>query len=169
MSQQIIPNDVFVQGNLSSKTFTAPASSIGDSAIQGAANVAASKLEHQFAKSYTQANGASIVSATVPLHTVYGTTGTVVSFAAGVITPAVGNDTVTVDLRKNGSTILTAVITLSVAASTNTARTLYTPAGFTSTSLVAADWLDIVVVATHNTGTLAQGLYVRLVHRETAQ
>lgn len=163
MAQQLIPNDVFVQGNLSAKTVTLPASTVTDANVVGATGIQASKLQHQYETPYSQASGASVVTATVPLHTVFGATATILGFYAGTIVVATGNDTVTVDLRKNGSTILTAVITLD---STKAARTLYTPAGFTSTSLVAADWLDVVVTATHNTGVLPQGLYVRLVHRE---
>lgn len=88
----------------------------------------------------------------------YGTTATVLQFAAGSIAKAVGDSTVTIDLKKNGSSILSAVITLD---SGNTNRLLET-ATLSSTALVAGDWLEIVITATVGTGTLPTGVFVRL-------
>jgi len=166
MSQTIQNSDFYVAGNLSAKSFTPPVGSIGDAAVLGAAGVQASKLQHQYEPVYQQASGVNAVTETRTLHVVKGGTATVVDFAAGAVTPLTGNDTCTVDLKKNGTSILTSAISL---ASTDTARTLKSAAGYTSTALVAGDWLEVVVTVTHNTGTQPQGVAARLTLREDAQ
>ena len=83
--------------------------------------------------------------------------GTVNSVKAGSIAAAIGDSTVTIDIKKNGSTILSAVITLD---SSNTAR--ITEAGTISRAgtFVAGDWYEVVIIATAGTRTLPTGVFV---------
>lgn len=120
------------------------------------ADVPANALNFQHNKIYAQ-NG-SAASVTIPIHECRGTAGTIRSFRAGSIAIAVGAATVTVDLKKNGVTVLSAVITLDTgnAARVSEAGTLST------TSLAAGDLLEVVVVATAGGGTLPTGLWCTL-------
>src|SRR4051812_24257722 len=81
-----------------------------DADVAAAAAIAESKQEHQFRPRHCQPNTAA-TSETRVIHEVFGVTGAIIAFSAGSIGVAVGAATVTVDLKKNGVTVLSAVIT----------------------------------------------------------
>jgi hypothetical protein len=152
-------------------TFAGPlnlgSGTIGDPAVAAGANVAASKLEHQYEPVYRQESGTTAATGRQVLHVVKGATGTIMDFRVGAVTAAIGGATATFDLKKNGSTILTGTIGLD---SSTAAFALKTPAGYTSTALVAGDVLEVHVTAVAaGGGTLAVGLFAQLVLREKAQ
>lgn len=166
MSQQVVQSDLYVNGNLSSSTFTAPAASITDSMIQGAAGIQASKLQHQYEKPYSNGDAAATaVSEQRVLHVVRGATATVIEFGAGAIVPLVAPDTCTVDILKNGTSILSAAIAL---AAGDLARQFKT-GSLSGTSAVAGDVFEVKVTATHSSGTLPKGVFAQLKIREDAQ
>ncbi|OGG44120.1 MAG: hypothetical protein A3F84_27810 [Candidatus Handelsmanbacteria bacterium RIFCSPLOWO2_12_FULL_64_10] len=165
MAQQIIPNDVYVTGNLSSLTFSPPAASIGDTAVAGSAGIQASKLEHQYMDRLTQVHGSAATAERRVIKTAKGATGDIVSFRCGVLVACIGNSTITIDLYKNGSSILSATTVLD---SGNAARAFESAAGFSSTTFVADDVFECVVTVSAGTGTLGQGLFCELVTREDA-
>jgi hypothetical protein len=148
--------DISVLGDFRCRTFTPPALSITDAAIAAAAGIKATKIQKPRLLRYAQSGTAAAV--TIPIYVCNGATATILSLKAGSIAPNIGVSTVTVDLKKNGTTILSAVITLDNA---NVARVLEA-ATLASTSLVADDFLELVIVATVGGGTLATGLYVQL-------
>lgn len=86
-----------------------------------------------------------------------GTTGVLRSVRAGVLVAAVGAATVTIDIYKNGSSVLSSVLTLDV----NNAIRTEEVALLLDRDLAAGDLLEFVVVATAGGGTLPQGLYVQ--------
>jgi hypothetical protein len=165
MAQTVIPTDLYVAGGLSAKSFTPPAGSITDAAVQTAAGIQASKLDHQYQPIYQQESSTNAVSERRVVHAVKGATATVVAFDAGAVVPLTGNDTCTIDLWKNGASILTAPIAL---ANTDTARQIKN-GSLSSTSAVAGDVFEVRVVYTHNTGTAPQGVFARLTLQEDAQ
>lgn len=125
----------------------------GGASISGGTDLDAAAVIHEHRADYSQPN-TTATSETRAVAVVKGTTGTLRSFSAGSIAANIGAATVTVDLRRNGSTVLSAVITLD---SGNTARVV--EAGtINSTALAAGDLLEVVVVATAGGGTLATGL-----------
>jgi len=132
-------------------TIGLPASSVVNASVSASAAIDASKLEHRFRALYTQPN----TTATSVTETIYiaEAAGTVNLFEAGSIVACIGAATVTVDLKKNGSTILSAVITL------DSANTAYVVESGTinSAAYVAGDWFTIVTVATAGGGTIATG------------
>jgi len=73
-----------------------------------------------------------------------------------LISVCTGNATVTVDVKKNGTTILSSTISLSSSQSNRdeVAGTL------SVTSMVAADILEVVVTVDVGTGALGTGLFV---------
>lgn len=158
-----LDGDFHVRGALSAESFAPPAGSIDNAAIEPDAGVLATKLEHQYKPTYAQV-GTALSNAAQVIHIVRGATGTLVRFRAGSILANVGDSTVTIDLKKNGTTMLSAPITLD---SGDAAYDLI-EATLASSVLVADDVLSITVVATVGTGTLATGLFVEAEIREDA-
>ena len=164
MSQQTIPNDVFITGNLSTKTMTIPNATVTDATIASNAGVQATKLIHQYQVVHADPSATAASTYKKTIYVVHGANATLVAFVAGCVTPCIGSDTITVKLRKNGTDILTADISLTNAQS---AYQLVTAAGFTSTTAVAGDVFEIDITANHSSGTLGAGLFAELVLTET--
>ena len=147
--------DVIIRGALQ----VTGAATLGDGSILNAqvgaaAGITAAKLEHQHRPMYAQANAAA-ADETKVVHTVIGATGTIKSFKAGSIAVAIGDAKATVDLKKNGVSVLSPVITLD---SDNEARVV--EAGTLSdTTLAVGDVLEVVVDGTIGTGTLPTGVF----------
>lgn len=140
-----------------------PDDCVGNDQVATGAGIAASKLEHQYEKNVTQPNTAATDETRV-IHVVRGATATVQEFRAGSIAKAAGGATCTVDLKKNGSSILSSPITL------DSGNSDYVPesAAVTSPDLVADDVLTVVIDGTVGGGTLPTGVYADLVLREDA-
>lgn len=152
----VIDTDLNIQGHLTARTMKIPSGTLTNDGVNGSAAIAATKIQKPRLVEYPTSGTAT--SATVPIYVCNGATATVMGIKAGSIAACIGGATVTVDLRKNGSTILSAVITLD---SGNTARIM--EAGtISNSSLVAADFLELVIVATTGGGTLATGLLVQV-------
>ena len=152
-----IPGDMTVAGALSAGSINIPANSIADAAIPAGANISYLKLEQLKQATYSQAGVA--VSETRAIHVVRGVGGaTVLEFVAGAVVAPIGAATVTFDLRKNGATILSAVINLTSA----TAAYALLTAAIASAGLVQGDVLTIVTVATAGGGTLPQGVFAQV-------
>lgn len=152
----VIDTDLNVQGHLTSRTMKIPSGTVTNDAVNGSAAIAATKIQKPRLLEYGQNGTATTV--TVPIYVTNGATATVQGIKAGSIAACSGAATITVDLRKNGSTILSSVITLDNA---NTARIM--ESGTVSNSaLVAADFLELVITATAGGGTLGTGLLVQV-------
>jgi hypothetical protein len=163
MSLNRFEGDVFVAGNLGCTSITLPASSVEADDIEANAGIEYTKLEHEHRAGYAQANTAA-ADETRAVAVIRGTTGTLLSFKAGSIAKAVGDATCTVDLKKNGTTVLSGVITLD---SGNTNRV--SEAGTLSvTTLAADDLLEVVIDGTIGTGTLPTGVYCEVRWAEDA-
>jgi hypothetical protein len=114
-------------------------------------------LSSQHNRTYGQAGSAA--SATVVVHEVRGAAGRIRSVTAGSVAAAIGDSTVTVDVRKNGTTVLSSVITLD-----NGNSPYVSESGTVNAAGVAAgDVLTVVVAATIGTGTLPTGLFANVV------
>lgn len=164
MAQSQINQDLFVNGTLSCTTLRVPDSTIDDDAIVANAAIAATKLEHQYqvTQAYESATASADGAYTVAI--VKGTTGALVQFEAGCVVPATGSDTCTVDLKKNGTTVLSAPITID---SSTVARTP-SQGTFASTTLADGDWLEVAFDYTSTGGTAPKGVTGTLTWRELA-
>lgn len=162
--QTRVDQDLHVGGTLSAKNFTPPNSSITNAAIQGAAGIDSSKLDHRFRKHY--AISGSAASVTIPLH-VARAAGVINSIEAGSIVVCTSTATVTVDLKKNGTSVLSGgtPITLN---SSNTVRVAVSGT-ITTTTYVDGDFFELVIVATAGGGAVATGLMVDVEFDEEAQ
>lgn len=149
-----IEGDFHVNGNFSAKTMTLPDGNVTNAKVASGADLGAEKMEHLHVLTGAQPNTAA-ADETRAVHVVHGATGTILAFEAGSIAIAVGDATCTVDLKKNGTTVLTAPITLDSSSANRVAQ-----AGTLSvTSLVDGDLLEVVVDGTIGTGTLPTGVY----------
>jgi len=155
MSTNTIQGNLYVNGNMACKTFTPPAGSVGDSAIPSGANLDADKLQHRWRPELTQLHGTAATAERRIVHTVKGATATIKSMLTTLSVIASGDRTVTIDLYKNGSSILTAPYVIN---SSNAAYSEESPLGFTSTSLVQGDKLEIVQALGGSTGNYPQGV-----------
>lgn len=157
-ADQIYADQLF-SGNVS---FTGglglPSGVIGDTQVSSTAGnrIGYAKVVQQRVVGYGQPN----TTATSETRFLYQAVaaGTILQFAAGSIAIAAGAATVTVDLKKNGSSVLTAVITLD---NSNAARVMEV-AAITTATYVAGDWFEFVVVATASGGTIPTGLGISL-------
>lgn len=149
-----------VTGTLSAATLAIPNGTITDSDVNAAAAVAATKLEHQHHATYAQAGNSA--DETKVIHTVWGSTCTLVGFEAGSVTPHAGADVCTIDLQKDGVSVLAAPITL------DNANAAYTPEAATINTTAGADGDVYTVVQNFTTGagTPATGVYATLTFRE---
>lgn len=159
-----VDGNLDIRGTLSATTMDIPASTVTNNMVSATADIDASKLEHQFAKVYAQESGTTSADATQAVHVVYGATGTLVRFEAGSITACAGAATIDVDLLVNGSSVLSAAITLDNA---NTAR-IVEVGTISSASLSDGDVIEIDVDATAGGGTIGNGVFASLILREDA-
>lgn len=161
MAQSRIEGDVFVNGQVSCTGFAPPASSITNAAVEAAAGIVATKLEHQDHSVYAQANGTNNTAKRQVVKIVYGTTGDIIAVKARNTTAASGSDKTTVDVYKNGTTVLSAPIDLDTAAGTAV------QAGTLSVSTLASG--DVLEVVTALSGSnVGQGVAVDVITREDA-
>lgn len=156
MATTVIESDVLIRGALVAESFTTPAQSVNSDAIKTGANLDADKLESRIYSSHSQPNSAATTE-TRPLF-VARKAGTVKEVAAGSIAKAVGAATVTLDIKKNGMTILSSVITLD---SANTNR-IVEVGTLSDAPFAAGDWFEVVIVATAGGGTLPTGVFVQM-------
>lgn len=162
----IIDGDLLIKGQLNVQDGLAfPAGSITNTMIAASAGLSASKLEHQHQPVYAQNGNVDSAADRKIIHVVRGDTGTIQSFHVASRVACTGNATITVDLLKNGTTILSAAVVLDNA---NTAYTL--EAGtISSASVVQNDVLEVNVTVNAGTGTLGDGVFAVLNIREAAQ
>jgi hypothetical protein len=127
--------------------------------LQPAANtagIASSKVNMRKSKGLGQPN-TTITSAQQAIF-IASASGTVRFIKALSIAACSGAATVTIDLYKNGSSILSSVITLN---SSSIARTAQTTT-IATTTFAAGDEFEVVVTATAGGGTLGTGLFVEV-------
>lgn len=162
MSTSVIDGNLRVQGTLSPSVISLPANSVNNASIVASAGVSASKVQQQRNIQYGQVIGSAAAAANIPVFRCNGVTGEIKSVKASLVTIPSGDKTVTVDVKKNGTTVLSSTIQLD---SGNT--TLVAEAGTLSvTSLAAGDILTVVVTTGGSTGTNPDGLLVNVVVEE---
>lgn len=154
----VLPTDLYVQGNIGAASLSVPVNAIRDAQVSAGADIAAGKLQHAHRAILAQGSATTVAAQTQVIHVVSGATATLRISEAGAVVPAVGTDTATIDIQKNGTTVLSSVITLT---SSQSARqivlgTISVPAGVTN------DVYEVVITPVHSTGTLAKGVFVVL-------
>lgn len=153
--------DLYVKGTIHASDIDYPDASIGNADIEASAGIDTSKLDHVMDAHYSLSGTAASVT-----HVLYEAraAGTITSFRAGSVAAAVGAATVTADLKKNGTTCLSAVITLDSGNSAYVAEA----ATLSVTSYVSGDVFTLVTVATAGGGTIPTGFYAHARFDEAA-
>ncbi len=159
-----IEDNLHIKGRLSADHLTIPDETIADAAVSSTAGIDASKLKHQYLPGYSQPN-TTATTVTQAIHVAKGA-GTIEGFRAGSIGACAGAATITADLKKNGTTVLSAVIELN---SSSTARVVQDATLSGSPTVAAGDLLEVVVTATAGGGTIGTGFYCQAIVREAAE
>lgn len=142
-----------------------PAAAVGDGQFDANSPLATAKQRHRKQVAYAQPNGSAAAAEQKAVHVGYGATGSVIGVRAGVRTQGAagtGGMSVTVDVRKNGTSVLTAVVTIDA----TTAAFAKVPGSVSTPAYVTGDVFEVVVTATAGGGTLPQGLFVDLIFDE---
>ena len=150
-----IEGDLQVTGRIYSGSLTVPAGSVSNAGVAADAEIAASKMTHYHYPIWSQPN-TTATAETRTLHKAVAA-GEVLSVWAGSIAKAVGDSTVTIDVKKNGTTILSSTIVLDNA---NTARVAEAGSISGTATYVAGDWFEAVITISAGTGTLPTGVAV---------
>jgi len=139
---RIIGEQHFMDDVVFNDTVTLPDSTVTNAKVSASAAIAATKLEHQTSKTYAQPSDQTAAFDSQVIHTVYGSTGTIVAFEVGAVVACTSTSTVDVDLHKNGTSILSSPVEID---SADTAYTLVS--GTVSTSTLAdGDVLEVIVL-----------------------
>lgn len=165
LDNQVIPNNVHVDGHFTAHTMAIPTGTLTDDAVSETARIAASKLVNRIEPIYTQAIGTAVVAATVPLYICKADNSVIqnvcVAIAGAIATGA--DRTVTIDVKKVATAGSPTTILSSTIVMTN-ASVLYTVTK--STPSVAdiddGDLLILYVTVAGSAGAQAQGLIVRV-------
>jgi len=152
------PGDVVITGSIIGITGIAyPDGSIIDADINASAAISASKCQRSVVVLVSQAGTA--VTSTHLVHFCKGTTGTIKQVTVSNITACAGASVVTVDVKKNAVTILSAVQTLD---STTAAYSENIPT-ISVSSLADGNYLTVHITATASgTDTLASGVMCQI-------
>lgn len=156
-SSMTIPANVRVAGSFSCETMAIPSGTLTNAGVAAGANLDADKLEHRFRVLFNQVHGSAATAERRPVFQANGT-GVINRVSAGSVVACVGGATITVDVKKNGTTVLTASIVL------DNGNTAYVAEDGTLsvTALAANDILEVAVTVATGGGTLGQGLFVVL-------
>lgn len=149
-----IDGDLHVRGRLTAGTLAVPSAGVGNAQVGTSDPITADKIQ----LSVNLVNGTNHGTAVTAVRKVIyqaKADGVIQVFRAGLVVAATGDYTVTVDLYKNGTSIITAI----VLDATNLAFTEETAAGLTA-AYVADDVFEMVVTVAGTTGAQGQGLYV---------
>jgi hypothetical protein len=162
----LIDSDMYVNGNLAAKQLGVPNGTITQSMMApntgSGQGILASGVQQQYVLYSKQDNNTTPVARTEVIHVVIGQKCNLQSVKFGLTVACTGSDSVVVDLKKNGTSVLSGPVTLNLASGTTPqAGTITTPAA------VAGDIITFVVTTV--TGTSMKGLYAQLVPREDAQ
>lgn len=158
------PGDMHVRGHLTADTMSVPGGAVGNEQWDPGNPLSAINQDHQYMPVYAQKHGVAVADERMPLHVANGD-GTLVAVYVGVVVKPVGDSEVTVDILKNGTTVLTIVFTVDNTI-TNFIREA---ASIDDDDVEAGDVFEVVVDATVGTGTLPQGLFVQAIFRESAE
>lgn len=160
--------DLYVNGNLRSATLSIPAGTVNNADIAADADIAASKIEHQHIDTYSQDATTAVADETKAIHVVYGATGTLINFEAGVVTIATGAGAVTVDLQLGNSTGTASVLSAPITLDTGNTAYVVEAGTISATAVVDGDVLSVVVDETAGGGSVGAGLFATLTMRELA-
>ena len=155
-----VDGDLIVRGGLAAQSMSIPSGAIGNAQVAAGANIDAAKLKHAHRANYAQESATNATAEARVVHVVVGATAVVQAFKAGCVVVAIGSATATVDIKKNGTSILSGGTPITL----NSSNTIRVPVSgtVTTTAAVAGDVFEVVITATSGGGTLAKGIFAAL-------
>ena len=138
-----VDENAYFAGTLEAKTLVPSDGCVTDASLSASAKLSHLKLEHQHRFTHAQDVQATVWNEELVIHNVYGDTGVVLFFEAGIVIPATGAITATADLKNNGVSILTAPLEL------DSADVAYTAiaGNVASPNLVDGDVLSVEIIS----------------------
>lgn len=128
-----------------------------DAHVLADANIDATKLQHDHRGMFAQESGTTAAAEERVVHVVKGATGTVKKVAAGAVVANIGAATCTIDVHKNGATIMSATFDLtSGEAAYELVVGTIDPA---KEAVVAGDVIEVILTVAAGGGTLATGVF----------
>jgi hypothetical protein len=158
MASSIIHGNATYRDRIVFLNIVLPADSVLNEQVGTGSPIAADKIEHNQRANYSQESATTSVSESRVIHTVNGLTGTLKAFKAGCVVANVGAATITVDLLKNGVSVLSAPVALD---STQIAYELEVDTIVDATAAVG-DVFEVAVVAAAGGGTIGLGVFAYL-------
>lgn len=146
------------------KTVVFPVQTIGDAQINPAAAISSPKLEHRFMPKLAQVFGVAATAERRVVHRAK-SVGTIAFYYVGLSVANVGAATVTVDLLKNGTSVLSAPVVLSSATVVYTGAVL---AAVATAAYTVGDVFEVNITVAAGGGTLGQGVFAAPIFTEAA-
>lgn len=160
-----IEGDVYVAGEFSARSMQAlPSSSVSNSTVAPAADIRASKLEHQYTITVGEESAVNANDQSVVAHVCRGATGVITGFSAGHVTALAGTEVTTVDLLINGATCLTEAVALDNSDASYAVVTGVIDDG----TLAVDDVVEVVFNWTTGDGDAGKGQFATIVLTEKA-
>lgn len=162
--------DLYISGTLVPAALRLPAGSVTDAAIEAAAGIAATKLEHEIRRTL-EVEPATAIAAVSKLSHVAKAAGTIAAVRALVVTKATGADrTVNVDLQKStGGGAFATVLSATIAFNNGSTNLAVVSATLASAAYVAGDVFKWIVTVAGSAGAQAAGLLAEAIFREESQ
>ena len=129
--------------------------SVSNQHVAASAGIAADKLQQQHRQVFAQKSDATAAAEERIVHVIHGASGTIKTFKAGCVEANMVDATITVDLHKNGSTVLTAPIILD----NGDAAYDLVEGTIDDDSVVVDDVLEVTVTVDAGVGTLGKGVF----------
>lgn len=137
------------------------ANCVGDAQVNAANPIACAKLKHQHAVTKGQVHSTNASAERRVMHIVNGA-GVISKFRVTQTLAATGDSTATIDLYKNGASILSSTIVIN----NGQADRAITDGALSSTTIAAGDVLEVVQTVSAGTGTPPRGVTWQLVTEE---
>jgi hypothetical protein len=156
MTPTTLQGNLIINGRVTPKELDYPVGSLTNAGLSPSADLETHKMRHQYRGVHADKSGTTTAAFSAVLFHAHGT-GELKGFRVGNIAPCIGDSTITVDLKKNGSTVLSSTVVLDNA---NTARVAEIATVNPSLIAYAAnDVFEMVVTVSAGTGTLGTGLF----------
>lgn len=152
-----VEGDIRARGAVIADQLIPTTGTVGNNEVKTSDPLEADKLYHRQMLVYSQKHGTATIAERKVIY-VAKEAGDWGDFLVGVVVACIGDSTITVNLYKNGTTVLNAAVVLD-----NSNVAFAKEQGtFADDVFVANDVLEIVVTVSAGTGTLGQGLFVLL-------
>lgn len=166
MSQSTFQGDFYVNGSLSSKTFSAPNGSITNTMVAPNAAINATKLIHQIPLLFNTAVGSAATTQTQMLH-IGRAAGEVSSVEVCCNVAPTSSDQITVDVKKgNAASAYTSILDSVVTVDSSNANREVVAGTISTVDYSAGDSFQVVLTVT---GSTTQGVCVVVNLHENAQ